>query len=194
MTAADPPAPWLLPIGIPAGICSGFEGFDDGSGFVGLGEERVNLAANLYSIWRAAGAAPTREELLAWAADHGTPARPEDIGLLLDDGLLLEAGPDSEARIAGLALQLTGECIGNGSERQPTFAVLGRDGAQLKVDVISYEVLLRSDGATAIADICRELEATCAPLPDGACLRAIATGLPQLVRLGIVRVDLPRRA
>src|SRR5690349_4335305 len=62
---------WLLPVGTPGGITSGFEGIPDGSGIVKLADKLGCLDPDQYRLWRAAAAAPQAEDLVEWAASRG---------------------------------------------------------------------------------------------------------------------------
>jgi hypothetical protein len=183
---------WLLPVGTPGGICSGLDKIPDGSGLVRLGKELMNLDEPFYRVWRACGAAPEVEELLAWASAQEIPDSDDAFRSMVSAGILVEGGQDVEARIGPLAIRLLGECIGNGPDRGSEFGVLGRDGARVEVDPYSFEALLRCDGVTPLSVVCGELEEAQPDLGRQFCLRRLSAGLPILVRAGIVRLDVGR--
>jgi hypothetical protein len=180
-----------MPVGTPGGVCSGFGEMPDGSGIVRLGEQIVAMDAPMYRVWQAAAVVPQAEDLINWAAREGI-AEPEDlIESLSGAGLFLEGQADVESRIAGLALCLTGACVGNGADRNPSFGLLGSDGARVNVDVRVFEIVLSANATVP-------LYATCAAL-DGArpgeqpYLKTLAAALPILVRNGVVRLESPVR-
>src|SRR5271154_4925912 len=125
---------WLLPIGTPGGVNSGFDGIPDGSGIVKLGDKLIYLDLSLYRLWRAAAAAPRTVQLISWGIAQGIPDVDDSVRALEDAELLIEEGPDVHHRVGRLALRLIGECLGNGNEASPTFLVLGRNNTQVQVD------------------------------------------------------------
>ena len=180
---------WLLPVGTPGGITSGFEGIPDGSGIVRLAGRLGALESDQYRLWRAAAAAPQTEDLIAWATGKGIPDAADRVRQLVDAGLLLEEGQAAAARIGELTLQLIGECLGNGAQVSPVFLVRGRGRSPQQVDGFLYEVLLHCDGSSALADICDKLDA---PRSEPGYIPRITTlidGLPGLVRNAVVRLE-----
>jgi hypothetical protein len=179
---------WLLPVGTPGGICSGFTGIPDGSGIVGFGDDTMLLGSTGYRLWRAAAAAPERGELVQSASAEGVPDAESVVGSLAEEGLLIEQRAEIEGAIGRLALRLTGECLGNGTDRAPKFGVVGRNGTWINVDLYIFEVLLRSDGVSRISMICDALDNARPGLNDRSCLNRLVEGLPVLVRNGVVRL------
>jgi hypothetical protein len=180
---------WLLPVGTPGGVNSGFDGIPDGSGIIRLGEKLVYLDLNLYRLWRAVGAAPQTAELRTWANAHGIVAVDDCIRALEDAGLLIEEGPDVQLRVGRLALRLIGECLGNGEHINPMFLVLGRNNVQLQVDAYLFELLMRCDGVSPISAMCESLDAS-RPRPGWLpCIEALTAGLPMLVRNEVIQLE-----
>ncbi len=180
---------WLLPVGTPGGINSGFDGIPDGSGIVRLGEKLMYLDLNLYRLWRAAAAAPQAAELLAWGATHGILEVDDCVRALLDAELLIQEGPDVQLRVGRLALRLIGECLGNGEHLKPTFLVLGRNNVQLQVDAYLFELLMRCNGVSPISMMCDWLDAS-NPRPGWPpSIETLTAGLPMLVRNEVVQLE-----
>lgn len=180
---------WLLPVGTPGGINSGFEGIPGGSGIVRLGAKLISLDSSLYRLWRAAAAAPQAGELVSWGSAQGIPDVDDRVRALEDAELLISDGPEVQRRIGRLAIRLLGECLGNGADISPAFLVLGRNNATLQVDAYLFEVLLRSDGVSPISDACDMLDAM-QPRPGcRACIEMLTESLPLLVRNEVVRLE-----
>lgn len=180
---------WVVPIGTPAGICSGFEGMDDGCGVVRLGNELVYLDPGIYRLWLAAMAAPAPAELVAWAPGKGITEAEEHVPALLSEGLLISDGGDVETRVGRLAMRLIGHCSGNGPDRAPTFGVVGTRGAQLDLDMMSFEALLRADGCEPLASSCGAVDAAHPQASGPSTLARIVEALPLLVRVGVIRLN-----
>ena len=145
---------WLLPVGIPGGVNSGFQGVPDGSGIVRLGNEIACLETDHYRLWRAAAAALEVQQLAAWGVGHGITDARRRIRQLEDAELLIAEQPIVAPQIRGLAIHLIGECLGNGAEAAPFFIVRGRGGAILQVDGLLFELLLRTAGFDPISVTC----------------------------------------
>jgi hypothetical protein len=180
---------WLLPIGTPGGINSGFDGIPVGSGIVRLGDRLISLDLSLYRLWRAAAAAPRAEELITWGTAQGISDVADRVRHLEDAGLLIKEGPDVQQRIGHLALRLLGECLGNGTDISPAFLVLGRNKTQLQVNAYLFEVLLRSDGVSPVSVTCDALDAARPQPSHRPCIEALAQGLPVLVRNEVVLLE-----
>jgi hypothetical protein len=180
---------WVVPVGVPGGICSGLDGTPDGSGVVRLGNQVACVDPQLYRLWLAAASAPSPMELISWASENGIDGAEEDLPALLSEGLLLSDGGDVEARVGVLAAVLTGECVGNGPSRAAGFGILGTRGARLDVDGLSFDALLRSDGVSSLASIGAELDASQAQSPDPPTLTRVVRGLPLLIRSGVIRLQ-----
>ena len=181
---------WVIPVGTPGGICSGFGEVPDGCGIVRLGGGMLALEPNPYRLWQAAAAAPQRGDLIEWALAESIQDPEALIQTLEEAGLLIEERSGVEDRVGRLAIRLAGECHGNGGERGAEFTVIGRNGAALKVDLHFFEILLRSDGVSPVSILCNGLDRAQPELDHPPCLEALVVGLPLLVRNGIVRLDL----
>jgi hypothetical protein len=184
---------WLLPVGTPGGINSGFDGIPVGSGIVRLGDKLIYLDLNHYRLWRAAAAAPQAEKLITWGTTQGIPDAADRVRQLEDADLLLQDGPDVQHRIGRLALRLVGECLGNGGDISPAFLVLGRNQKQLQVDAYLFEVLLRSDGVSPVSLACDTLDASRPQPGRRPCIEALTQGLPALVRNEVVLLEAATR-
>jgi hypothetical protein len=180
---------WLLPVGTPGGINSGFDGIPAGSGIVRLGDKLIYLDLSHYRLWRAAAAAPQVEKLITWGTAQGIPAVDDRVRQLEDAGLLIEDGPDVQRRIGCRALRLLGECLGNGTDISTAFVVLGRNKTQLQVDANLFEVLLRSDGVSPVSITCNALDAARRQPGCPPCIETLAAGLPLLVRNEVVLLE-----
>lgn len=179
---------WLLPVGTPGGINSGFEDMPAGSGLVRRGGQLLCLDRGAYRLWRAAAAALQSDELLSWGSDLGITDVGGRLGELKEAGLLIEETSDVHAVVGRLAVRLVGECLGNGTEIRPDFLVLGRNNTQLRLDAFLFEILLRSDGVTPVAAICRQLDELRQP-GQRPSIETLTAGLPALVRNEVVQLD-----
>ena len=180
---------WLLPVGTPGGINSGFDELPAGSGIVRLGDKLMSLDLSHYRLWRAAAAAPQAEELVSWGTAEGINDAADRVSQLADAQLLIQDGPEVQRRIGRLALRLLGECLGNGTDISPTFVVLGRNKTQLQVDAYLFQILLRSDGVSPVSVTCDTLDAA-QPGPGGRpSIETLTTGLPLLVRNAVVLLE-----
>jgi hypothetical protein len=180
---------WLLPVGVPGGINSGFDGIPDGSGIVRLGDKLSCLDSGHYRLWRAAAAAPQAEQLIAWGTSQGIPDAAGRVHQLENAELLIEEGPEVAMRIGGLALRLIGECLGNGGSVNPVFLVRGRNGTQLQVDAYLFEALLQSDGVGPVSVTCDKLDAS-QPRPGRRpSIESLVTSLPVLVRNEVLLLE-----
>lgn len=177
---------WLVPVGRPGGINSGFEEIPLGSGIVRLGDKVMCLGFPEYRLWRAAAAAPQAEDLVAWGSAEGIDDAAGRLGRLRDAGLLVEEGPDLRSQLGGITLRLLGECLGNGTQISPAFFVRGRTKARVQVDAYIFETLLRCDGGRPVSATCEQLDAS-QPRPDGRpCVESLIGSLPILVRNEVV--------
>ncbi len=180
---------WLLPVGIPGGINSGFAGMQAGSGVIRFGQDVLYLDQHSYLLWKQAATAAEMDDLVDWGVREGIADAKDLIRALVEARLLIEAGPSIGRQVGGLALRLTGECLGNGTESSSRFVVVGRNGVRLEVDLYFFEVLLRSDGAAPISRICGELDRARPGTMDRPFVDMFAEGLPLLVRNGVVQLD-----
>jgi hypothetical protein len=180
---------WLVPVGTPGGICSGFGGIEDGSGIVRLGRDLISLGPDLYRVWTAAADAPQVEQLYDWAAAEEIEEPADLVRTLVEGELLVEEKAGVVDQVGGLAMRLIGECRGNGAGRAEFFRVAGPGGAELEVDPGTHEILLRSDGVGAIGVLCDALD-DAVGRGGRVALRGIVDGLPQLVRSNVVRLDM----
>jgi len=180
---------WLLPVGTPGGINSGFDGIPNGSGIVRLGGELGCLEPDDYRLWRAAFAAPQAEELIDWGAERGIAGAADRVRQLEDDGLLLAESPTVSERFGALALRLIGECLGNGEEVSPVFFIGGRSGTRLQVDGFVFEVLLGCDGLGTVGAMCDTLDAMRSEPGYRARLETLTRSLPILVRSEVVQLE-----
>lgn len=167
---------WVMPVGAPGGLNSGFGGVVDGSGMVRLGSRILVLEPDLYRLWQRAAAVPELDELLAWADAEGIEDAESFVQRLREEGLLITETPDAFERIGAFALNVTGELVGNGTDPRGYFVVAGRNGSRLGVGIQVFEILLRSDGGTPLR-----------ALSDG--LDGLCGGLPALVRNDVVRLN-----
>jgi hypothetical protein len=184
---------WLLPVGTPGGVNSGFDGIPDGSGIVKLGDKLGCLDPGHYRLWRAAVTAPQAEQLIAWGTGQGIADAAERIRQLQEAELLIAEGPAADKQIEGLALRLIGECLGNGAEVSPVFLVRGRNGNQLQVDAFLFEVLLRCDGLNPISVTCETLDATRSEPGYRPRIQTLIAGLPTLVQNEVVLLEVAIR-
>ncbi len=179
---------WLLPVGTPGGINSGFDEVPSGSAIVRLGDKLMCLDFPHYRLWRAAAAAPQAEELITWGTAEGISDVADRMNRLREAELLIEDGPDIQHLMGRLALRLLGECLGNGTDISPVFVVLGRNKTQLQVDAYVFEILLRSDGVSPVSVMCGKLDAS-QPRPGRPCIETLITSLPVLVRNEVVLLE-----
>jgi hypothetical protein len=179
---------WLLPVGTPGGINSGFDGVPDGSGVVLIGADMVILELDEYRLWQAAASAPEMEELLVWATTQGIAAAESLLRSLIDAGLILEGVPGVESQIGRLTMRLIGECVGNGPAPRTQFTVWGRDRTVLTVNVYLFEMLLRANGAISVVDLCEVIDKA-RPEQDRRQIELLRDALPLLVSSGVVRLD-----
>jgi hypothetical protein len=183
---------WVLPVGTPGGVNSGFAGMKAGSGVVRLGSDMLLLDLDSYRLWQYAAIGAEAQDVVDWGVREGIADANDLVRALVEAGLLLRAGPSLGQVVGLLAVRLTGECLGNGAESSTRFGVVGRDGVRLEVDLYSFEVLLRSDGVSPISIICGELERARPGVLDRPFIDLFAEGLPLLVRHGVVRLDAAR--
>ena len=180
---------WLLPVGTPGGVNSGFDEAPSGSAIVRLGDRLLCLDFPHYRLWRAAAAAPQAEELITWGIAEGIGDAADRVRQLRDAGLLIEDGPELQLLAGRLALRLLGECLGNGTEISPVFVVLGRNKTRLQVDAYVFEILLHSDGVSPVSVLCDKLDAS-RPRPGGrSCIEALTASLPVLVRNEVILLE-----
>jgi hypothetical protein len=184
---------WLLPVGTPGGIISGFEGIPAGSGIVRLGAQLIHADLATYRLWRAAAAAPQRKQLVAWGEAKGITEAEERIEALKEDGMIIEQKPDLPSPVGTLAVKLIGECLGNGGSPGQQFTVIGRSNTRLLVDAYLFEILLRSDGVSKVAALCDLLDGLRPEAGHRPCLDSLTDGMPMLVRNEVVILDGPLR-
>lgn len=184
---------WLVPVGIPGGVNSGFEGIPAGSGIVRFGGQLICLDVSHYRLWRAAAAAPQAGQLIAWGTAQGIPDAADRVHQLQDAGLLIAEGPDVQQRVGGLALHLLGECLGNGADLSPVFFVLGRNKSKLQVDAYLFDVLLHSGGAGPVSVTCDALDAARPAPAYRPSIETLTEALPLLVRNEVVRLGMAAR-
>jgi hypothetical protein len=182
----------LLPVGVSGGTISGFDGIKDGSGLVRHGEQLLYLDAPRFRLWRGIEVAPESEGLLAWAEQDGIADAKSLLAILTDAWLVIELRQEHRIQAARLAVRLTGECLGNGTKRAPGFGVSGRRGAVVRVGLVVYEVLLRSDGAQPIDAVCRAVQGN-VPSDQPPAVDQFFEALPVLVRAGAAGLDLAVR-
>jgi hypothetical protein len=180
---------WLLPVGTPGGINSGFDGVRDGSGIVRMGNNIGCLDLDGYRLWRAAAAAPQLDQLIAWGTSKGIPDAADRIRELGEAGLLVEEGPSAAECIGRLALRLIGECLGNGTDVSPVFLVGGRKGNRLQVDAYLFEVLLRCDGVSPVSITCDSLDKSRSEPGYRPRIQTLTDGLPALIRNEVVLLE-----
>jgi hypothetical protein len=183
------PTAWLIPVGAPGGLNSGFTNIADGSGVIRLGGEILVVDPELYRLWRRAASAPAVAAMLEWAAAEEIADAEEGIDALLDARLLIAESPDVSARLGELTLCVVGELLGNGVDRGAGFLVAGRNGGRVEVGPFLFELLLRSDGVTPISALCESLDRASAHLGIGGTLNGLCESLPVLVRNDVVRLD-----
>jgi hypothetical protein len=184
---------WLLPVGIPGGANFGLSGISAGSGIVRMGTDMLVVPTVLYDTWLAAANFPDWDELLDWGKKGDVLDIEAQISALRHAGLLIVELPDAVSYIAPLAISLTGRCLGNTTENKTQFSVLGRDGAQVHLDLRLHEILLRSDGVTSVTAICQLLDGSLSDVAGTGSLEVVTRSLPVLMRYGVARVDRPGR-
>jgi hypothetical protein len=183
---------WLLPVGVPGGTVSGFDGVPDGSGIVRHGNSTLYLEAHRYRLWRATDVGPEPGGLLKWAEQDGIPDAGSLLRTLQDASLVIERRVDPRLHAARIAVRLTGECLGNGPTTSPLFAFSGRDEAIVQVDLALFETLLRSDGVSPIAGFCEQVDAE-TPGDGPPVVERLYESLPLLVSTAVVRLDMAVR-
>src|SRR3954453_3175097 len=114
---------WLIPIGTPGGVTSGFGDVPDRSGLVRLGDRIFSLDFDLYRLWQRAASVPQHDALLEWAVQEGIEDAEERVQTLLETGLLLNESADVSSRLSDLALCMLGELRGNGGDAAADFVV-----------------------------------------------------------------------
>ncbi len=180
----------IVPVGTPGGIVSGFSGLPNGSGVVRLGSKIMVLDSDRYRIWAAASAALEADELTKWAISEGIANGESLVRTLKDSELLIEPGPNAPLQAGRIAVRLTGSCLGNGGSGDATFWVSGHTVDPVVVNVVIYELLLRSDGVGPVLEICDFLDRARPEVSRSPCVEMLFESLPSLVRAGVVRLDL----
>lgn len=183
----------VFPVGTPGGIVSGFSGVPNGSGVVRLGSNIMVLDTDRYRIWEAASAALEADDLTKWATSEGIANGESLVRTLKDSELLIAAGPNPRLQAARIAVRLTGLCLGNGASGDATFWVRGHASEPIGVNVLIYELLLRSDGVAPVLELCEFLDRARPEISRSPCAEMFFDGLPSLVRAGVVRLDLAAR-
>jgi hypothetical protein len=184
---------WVLPVGIPAGVNFGLSGVPAGSGMVRVGNDVLVVPPVLYDVWLAAAHFPDWDELLHWSKKSDVSDIEGQVSALRGAGMLIVESPAAASQIGPLAISLTGECLGNTAENQAEFSVLGRGGAEIRLDLRLHEILVRSDGIASVTSICQMLEDSSPNLVQARSVEVVARSLPVLVRYGVARVDRPSR-
>jgi len=182
---------WLMPIGAPGGVNSGFVDVEDGSGMVRLGDEILVLEPDSYQLWRWAATVPEVDELLELADQEGFERAKSLVEGLIESGLMIEQAPAVTARVADLSISVVGDLLGNGSDPKGFFVIKGRTGARVDVAIQCFEVLLRSDGAKTVGAICSRLQNALESATPRSILECVCDALPVLVRNDIVRLNQP---
>jgi hypothetical protein len=183
----------VFPVGTPGGIVSGFSGLPSASGVVRLGSKLMVLDTDRYRIWDAGSAALEADDLTKWASSEGIANAESLVRTLKDSELLIEVGPNPRLLAARVAVRLTGSCLGNGSSGEATFWVRGHAFDPVEVNVLIYELLLRSDGVAPVLELCDFLDRVRPEISRSPCAEIFFDGLPSLVRAGVVRLDLAVR-
>jgi hypothetical protein len=184
---------WLLPVGTPGGINSGFAGTPDGCGVVRRGTDLVLLEPHVYRLWAAAASARQKDDLAAWATAQSIP-RAEDQLQELEDALLMIGEPGLKLRAGRIAIRLIGEIVGNGAACSTQFIALGQGGTKVGLDPYLFDLLLRTDGVTPISHYCESVDEIRRGQGCPSLLEALSDGLPPLVRTGVVRLDAATRS
>jgi hypothetical protein len=181
---------YVLPVGTPGGLVSGLRGLSAGTGIARLGEEMLHLDADGYRLWRLAAAAPEHDQFINWAIANGYPSAVGTLQNLRDIGLVIESSADPRLQARSLSLRLIGECLGNGYDATSPLRVKGSEQKDpLAVNLIVYEVLIRSDGQRTIASYCDLLEDAQPSFGVGTAAHEVFAQLPILVRAGVARLD-----
>ena len=180
---------WVLPVGTPGGINSGFAATQGPGGIVRFGSALVFLDTDSYRLWQHAAIGAEIEDVVNWGIQERIADAHGLVRALVEARLLIEAGPGLGSAVGGLAIRLIGECMGNGIDAGSRFVVVGTGGVRVEVDLFFFEVLLRCDGVSPISNICSELERARPGVLDRPLVDIIAEGLPLLVRHGVVRLD-----
>jgi hypothetical protein len=176
---------FLLPVGLPGGMCVGLPGVPDGSGLVwGAGEVRY-LDRDTYRLWRACAAVPTPAQLLAWAADEGIEDAAASVDELISTELLIADYPQ---RLDSLTMRVVGEGLGNGDGSTSSFRMKGRDGETVDISPLLFALAMSSDGATPLAELCAGLDESNGGSEERR--EEIVAGLPSIVRAGVVRLEI----
>ncbi len=182
---------WLLPVGIPGGVSTGFVGQPDRCGVVRCGGQTLGVAVETYLLWRAAAVTPDRGELTAWAHAQNLGDVELRLTTLLEAGLLVErsSGAVGLDGFAGLAVRLVGELLGNVTSPAGRFVVRGAGGARVEVDARVYEALLRTDGVTTIPAVCAEVDGLRTDIALPPTVDTLLEGIPVLVSSASVCLD-----
>jgi hypothetical protein len=183
----------VFPVGTPGGFVSGFSGLPNGSGVVRLGSKIMVLDTDRYRIWEAASAALEDSEVTGWAISQGIANGESLVRTLKDSGLLIEVGPNPRLQAARVAVRLTGSCLGNEGSEDATFWVTGHAPDPVEVNILVYELLLRSDGVGPVLELCDFLDLARPEISRSPCAEIFFESLPSLVRAGVVRLDLATR-
>ena len=185
--------PWVVPVGASGGVNAGFGGIADGSGLVRLGDTIASLEPHLFRLWRLASAVLDIDELLATVMAQGVDEAETHLNALVEEGLMIIETEHVEADVSDLAISVVGELLGNRGDTDSSFVAAGRNGDQVRLPVTSFEILLRSDGATTVGVICDRVGAVLEPDARPTLLEGVCDALPLLVRHDVVRLDRPRK-
>lgn len=184
---------WVLPVGTPGGVVSGFTGIPAGSGVVRLGSRIMSLDPERYRMWEASAAAPEREDLLSWAESEGIANGESLVRTLNDAELLIEERGDARRQAGRIAVRLLGTCVGNGESAAPVFMVRGHGPDPVGVNMIIYDLLFHCDGVEPVLQLCELADQVRPEVSRPASVDILFDWLPFLVRSGVVRLDLVER-
>lgn len=179
----------LVPIGVPAGIVSGFEGVPDGGGLVRFADRLIALDPAEYRIWDAVAVAPKPTAFRAWSKKSGVADAEELLRGLGKAGLVAHWSLDDRAENLAdrYAITFMGRFLGNGFGRTGTFSLGDLQGSpRMKVDLVTYECLLWSDRRSSIAASCARVQSTKGGNHPA---RHVIELVPALMRAGMVRLD-----
>ena len=179
----------LVPIGVPAGIVSGFEGVPDGGGLVRFADRLIALDPAEYRIWDAIAVAPKPAAFRAWSKKSSVADSEEHLRGLGKAGLVAHWRLDDHAEDLAdrYAITFMGRFLGNGLGRTGTFRLGDLQGRpRVKVDLVTYECLLWSGGRDSITACCARVHST-KGANDHA--RHVIEAVPALMRSGMVRLD-----
>ena len=184
---------WVLPMGTPGGVVSGFTGIPAGTGVVRLGSTIMLLDAERYRMWEASAGAPERDELVYWAESEGIASGESLVRTLKDAELLIEERGDARLQAGRIAVRLLGSCVGNGDSADPVFMVRGHAPEPISVNMVIYDLLLHCDGVDPVLELCDLADQVRPEVSRPPSVEVLFDWLPLLVRSGVVRLDLAAR-